>query len=101
MQRLYTADNLAMAEHLRAVLAQEGIKTVIKNQYLSGGIGELPVLDCLPELWLLNPAQARRAEAVIAELTRPAAQAGWCCPGCAEFIEGQFGQCWNCGRTAD
>ena len=102
MIKIYSADNLLMVEHVRALLAREGIATTIKNQYISGALGELPANECWPELWLVNESQRARAEALVAEYTAPAPAApGWRCDGCGETIEGQFGQCWQCGRPAE
>ena len=92
-----------MIEHVRAVLAQEGIKTSVRNQYLTGGIGQLPAFDCWPELWLLDDAQTQRAQAIINTLLAESthvALASWRCQACQEMIEGQFALCWNCGEPS-
>ena len=41
----------------------------------------------------------RARELVEQELHGPGLEEpAWTCPGCGERIEGQFTECWNCGR---
>ena len=102
MHSIYSAETLVQVEHARSVLSEAGIETAVRNRYLSGAVGELPAFECWPELLLLDPSQAGRARALLEQLHAPPAraQAPWRCAGCGEYLEGQFGQCWNCGQTA-
>ena len=61
MYRVYTAENLMLVEHMRTLLQQEGIRAVVRNEYLSSGLGELPACECWPELWVASEYLARRA----------------------------------------
>jgi hypothetical protein len=82
------------------MLEQQGIACLIRNEQLSGALGEVPFLECMPELWVLEDADAGRAEAIIAELRRDTSGgASWRCRHCHEENESQFAACWNCGRT--
>jgi hypothetical protein len=101
MKRIATADSLAEIGHLRNVLEQNGIPCIIKNEQLSGALGEVPFLECLPELWVVRDAEVERAERLLAELRRDV-QTGdpWRCAECGEENEGQFAVCWNCGNAA-
>jgi len=96
---IYSAETLVQIEHIRALLQSEGIRTTVKNQYLSAGWGELPAFDCWPELWLVNERDAERARCLLREYLQPedSHSQDWLCAHCGERIEGQFGQCWNCG----
>ena len=98
-QPIYSAETITQVEHIRAILRNEGIRTTIRNQYLSAGLGELPAFECWPELWLDNERDAERARRIIqAYLHSDQAELkDWKCPQCGETIEGQFSQCWNCG----
>ena len=74
---------------------------VIKNDQLSGGLGEIPFLECLPELWVLEDQDLARATTLLKNLEEPSGiTAQWRCAGCGELNDGQFGACWHCG-TAD
>ena len=100
MKRLTAHESLAHIGHLKNLLEQSGIACVIKNDQLSGGLGEIPFLDCLPELWVLQDEELSRARAVLeaAEKT-DIARAAWRCPQCGESNEGQFAACWQCGAA--
>ncbi len=101
MKRLTAHDSLAYVGLLKNVLEQSGIACVIKNDQLSGGLGEIPFLECLPELWVLEDRDLARATTLLKNLEEPSARtAKWRCTGCGELNEGQFAACWHCG-TAD
>jgi hypothetical protein len=102
MKRIATAESLAEIGHLRNVLEQNGIGCTIKNEQLSGALGEVPFLECLPELWVLRDGDLDRAERLIAELRResPAGES-WRCKSCNEENEAQYAACWNCGRSGN
>ncbi len=98
MKRLISHESLAHVGHVRNLLEQSGIACVVKNEQLSGGLGEIPFLECLPELWVLRDADLPRAQALLEAIEQPAAvRAQWRCRGCGERNEGQFAACWQCG----
>jgi hypothetical protein len=97
MRRVHTAESIVEIAHLRNVLESEGIACVVRNERLSGAMGEIPFVECWPELWVRQPGEALRARGLIDEALRPAEAAEpWLCPGCGERIEAQFSQCWHC-----
>lgn len=99
MKRVATAESLAEIGHFRNVLEQEGITCLVKNEQLSGALGEVPFLECLPELWVLDDADEARATTVLAALRQDVGDARpWRCPQCREMNEAQFAVCWNCNR---
>ena len=106
MKRVLSGSSLPDTTHFKNVLEHSGIACVIKNRELGGGLGDLPVLDCAPELWVLDDEHASRAEALIGAGARSAASgAPWRCSACSEDNEPQFAACWHCGqfdsRTAE
>ena len=94
MKRVFSSYNLAAVHHARNVLHAAGIRAVVKNQYLSSAMGDLPPAECQPELWVLNDADAGRAERLLFA-TEPAGDA-WSC-SCGESLGAPFTQCWSCG----
>jgi len=94
VKRVFSSYNLAAVHHARNVLDAAGIRAVVKNQYLASAMGDLPPAECQPELWVLNDADAGRAERLLFA-TEPAGEA-WSCR-CGESLDGQFTQCWSCG----
>lgn len=98
MKRIATSESLAEIGHLRNVLEQQGMRCMIKNEQLSGALGEIPFLECLPELWLLDEDRFDEAQRIIEALRSESPAAPWRCARCGETNEGQFAQCWRCGR---
>ena len=100
MKRLITHESLAYVGHLKNLLEQSGITCLIRNDQLSGGLGEIPFLDCLPELWVTRDEDLARAEAVL-EATKNTSAEGeeWQCTLCGESNERQFALCWQCGSA--
>ena len=100
MKRLIAHESLAHIGHLRNLLEQSGISCLIKNDQLSGGLGEIPFLDCLPELWVLRDEDLTRAQALLEAVhTTPVERRAWRCGSCGETNEGQFAVCWQCGEA--
>ena len=102
MRRVHTAESAIEIAHLRNLLESEGIACLVRNDRLSGVIGEIPFVECWPELWVREPGQELRARGLIEEALgpRPAGNP-WTCPTCGERIEAQFSECWNCVGPAE
>src|SRR5688500_12467794 len=98
MKRVLSGNSLPDTIHFKNVLEQSEIACVIKNRELGGGLGDLPVFDCAPELWV-DDEHATRAELLIRESVRPARGAPWRCLACGQDNEPQFGACWSCGHA--
>jgi hypothetical protein len=97
MRKVHTAESMVEIAHLRNVLESEGIACVVRNERLAGALGEIPFVECWPELWVCQPGEALRARGLIDEALRPVeTEEPWQCPGCGEQIEAQFSQCWRC-----
>ncbi len=102
MRKIHTAESLIEIAHLRNVLVAAGIACQIRNDRLMGALGEIPFVDCWPELWLENERDALTAKGLIDTELRPAVpSADWTCPSCGETIEGQFSDCWHCSPPRD
>jgi hypothetical protein len=94
LRRVYSSYNLAAAHHARNVLEAAGIPAVVRNQYLSSAMGELPPAECQPQVWVVNDSDVARAEQLLFD--GPPSGPPWQC-GCGETLGGQFTQCWSCG----
>jgi hypothetical protein len=101
MKKLYTAQNALTIGHLRNILESGGIKCAVKNLYLSGAVGELPPIECWPELWVIDDAKHAEAEEVVNRTLAPLRSVSrrWNCRKCGREVEGQFSECWNCGES--
>ena len=100
MKRIHSAKDPLMIGHLKNVLATFGIKCVAKNVDLMSAAGELPPVECWPELWVVDDEKVGRARSILKKTLAPlhSVKRPWACGGCGETIEGQFSECWNCGR---
>lgn len=76
-------------------LTTQGIPCVVRNQFISGAMGELPAQDLEPELWLINADDLVFAERVLTSLKEDSAEA-WVCSTCQEPQDAEFNLCWNC-----
>jgi len=85
-------------------LAREGIKCLVKNDRLSAAIGEIPFVECFPELWLIDNEVYPRARLLLdawMAKTLDNEDEVWTCVHCQERVTQQFEVCWNCSRPRD
>ena len=100
MRKVHTAESIVEIAHLRNLLESEGIACVVRNDRLGGIVGEIPFLECWPELWVVQTVNYLKAKSVVDEVLRASTpSAAWRCQGCGETIEGQFALCWSCGAA--
>ena len=101
MRKVYTSDNSAIIGHARQVLENHAIACVVRNDFLLGGAGELPVNETWPELWVIDDRDFDRARTLVDEIVAAAQECGpaWRCASCGEQVEGQFTDCWSCGAS--
>jgi hypothetical protein len=93
LKRVYSSFNQTAVYHARNLLQAEGIEVMVRNAMLSSAMGELPPAECQMELWVVNDADATRAQAV---LQKTVSGPEWTC-ACGENLGPQFTQCWRCG----
>ena len=98
MKLLRRCDHALQAAHYANLLSAAGIRCEIRNTTLSGAIGDIPFLECAPQLWLDSALDEARAHQILQEAAAPVAGPGWRCR-CGEWQEPQFGACWHCGAT--
>ncbi len=103
MKRIYTADSVAMAWHIRNVLEQYDIYAEVKNDKLASIAGETPITESMPEVWV-KPLYAKRAEQIVHEVlsseNTPDGE-DWVCADCSEQNAANFDICWNCQGAAN
>jgi len=94
----FTLADRAQAGLLKELLEREGIACLIRNEQLFAALGEIPFLECFPELWVVDNEVWPRARMLLDNWLKSEEQGSpWTCPSCGETLEGQFGACWNCG----
>ena len=85
MKRVFRAASLLQVAHARNLLIAAGIDSELRNQYLAGALGDLPMLEPWPQLWVEDALES--------------AGAPWVCAQCGEQLEPQFTTCWRCGAA--
>ena len=101
MKKLTSAETIVLITHYKNVLEAEGIPCEIRNQHLGGIMGEMPVFETWPQLWIVNDLDYDRALQLIEAVDAESPPEPWQCRRCNEDNEGQFSVCWNCGAGVD
>jgi Putative prokaryotic signal transducing protein len=98
VKKVYSSDNFVMAGHIHSLLEANNIDCHLRNMNLTGGIGELPINECWPEVWVNDDSDVTHARQLIeTALSIKTENEAWRC-NCGEQIEGQFELCWACGE---
>jgi hypothetical protein len=102
MRKLFTFNvgENPQASIVKDLIEDEGIPCEVRSEPLSMAIGDVPFIDCGPELWIMNDQDYSKAkEALDAWLApRNEVRDSWACPRCGEKVEGPFTSCWKCGE---
>ena len=97
LRKVHTAESILEIAHMRNLLEQAGIACHVRNERLGGVVGEIPFLECWPELWVLRNGDALQARGMIDTARAGVAPSpDWICRVCGERVEGQFDACWRC-----
>jgi hypothetical protein len=97
MKKLTSSESLITINHFKNVLESEGIPCQLRNEFLGGIAGEMPLQEVWPELWVVNDLDFDRAKQLIdAAIADESPRDSWKCRRCGEINEGQFAACWNC-----
>ncbi|MFH0813995.1 MAG: DUF2007 domain-containing protein [Pseudomonadota bacterium] len=100
MKTVYSAPNIALVSLIKNILEGRGIECWIKNEFLAGAVGELPPIECWPQLCVDDDKFSEASHVVEEALSSETdATKDWECKSCGEDIEGQFTECWNCGKS--
>ena len=100
MKKLYCAHSLPDAHLIRNLLEEAGIRAHVFNENAQGGVGQLPVADAFPQVWVANERDHERARQILDAFEHmPAVASTLRCSECAEDSPTTFQVCWNCGST--
>ena len=102
MIKVFEDFDITIVGHYQSVLESNDIDTFMKNQFGTSGAGELPFVEVVPQLWILNEADAERAKALIDELHDPdkrVEKTAWQCSECDTPQEAAFTHCWKCSSA--
>jgi len=98
--KVYTASDPVNAEIVKDYLGSHGIDAEVRDQYLWGGMGDLPA-NVYPSVWIHHAQEHETARSLIADFEAGNTHSGpdWECPDCRESLAGQFTSCWRCGGS--
>jgi hypothetical protein len=99
---VYSSPSSAEAHLIQGYLEQTGVRAIVQGGELGGLLGAVPTTEIYASVWVADE-EFTRAEGLVAEFLRSRpVEAGttlWRCPGCGEYLEPQFSDCWNCGAS--
>ncbi len=101
MQKLHVFNfwDRCQATLLKEILIAEGIDCIVRNDQLSSAVGEIPFVECCPELWVIDSETYPRAKLLLDAWLNKSAPSDeyWICKTCGEQVLLHFGACWSCG----
>ena len=102
MIKVFEDFDITLVGHYQSILEANGIDTFMKNRFGTSGAGELPFVEVIPQLWVLNEADEKRALELIGEMQTAADEKvaqDWACPECDTKLEAAFTHCWKCSAA--
>jgi hypothetical protein len=98
LKKLYTATSLPDAHLMRNLLEESGIAAHVFNENAQGGVGQLPVTEAYPQVWIANDRDIDRARDILRAFEQMSAvSSSKRCANCSEDNPSTFQLCWNCG----
>jgi hypothetical protein len=97
MKLLLSTPSLVHAAHCQNLLEAAGIRAELRNTWLAGAMGDIPLRESAPQVWLIDDEMESQAWAVLRAAANPEPGPRWQCLSCGEWHEAQFNSCWQCG----
>ncbi len=87
------------AAHVYNLLCAAGIEAELRNACLVGAMGEIPMAETWPQVWVRGARDRDLARECLRQAKGPVQAPAWTCTQCDEWLEGQFTACWHCGAA--
>lgn len=103
MKKLCQCQSMVEVSAIEFALKSNNIDIFIKNQYSHALAGEVPFLDVMPEIWLLNEGDEHKAKELYHNALQQMKQSEsdeWQCAHCEESNANSFETCWKCGALS-
>ena len=98
MIKVFEDFNFCRVGQMQSLLESHEIKTFLRNEYGSSVVGELPFVEVIPQLFVLEEKDVARARELLQlDLPMEDSDDDWVCPECGVDVEGNFSRCWKCG----
>jgi hypothetical protein len=102
MIKVFEDFNFSRVGQLQSLLESHGIRTFLKNEFGSSVVGELPFVEVIPQLFVLEQKDVEKAKELLAHESQEAQPAAeWTCSACGAEVDGNFSRCWNCGKDSE
>ena len=66
MIKVFESFDFMEAGRVQSLLESHGIRTFMKNEFLSGALGELPFLEVAPQVFILDAQDLARSSQLLA-----------------------------------
>lgn len=98
MHKVYSCENILALGPYKFALEAAGIKYLIKNEYNHGAMGELPLNESWPQIWVLNNSDKESAANICQKVEKEQQNVDldWLCSFCNEQNASSFELCWQC-----
>ena len=96
MKLVYTHANPFHVYNAKNIIEEQGIETLLKNEYAGGAAGDLAPIDTWLELWVTHDGHCELAKNLIEQAFTEKPSDKWQCPNCNEINEASFDSCWSC-----
>lgn len=88
---------------MKGFLESYGISSEVRGEFHFRGVGRLINTETAPSVWIFDDSKFDEARAIIKEyedsdINDDSDKETWICKSCGEESEGQFTECWNCGK---
>ena len=98
MIKVFEDFNFSRVGQMQSLLESHDIKTFLRNEYGSSVVGELPFVEVIPQLFVLEEKDVAQARELLQlDLPMEGSDDDWVCPECGVDVEGNFSRCWKCG----
>lgn len=101
MRQVYTNANRMLVLNVQNLLEQAGLKTLLRNEFAVGGMGELSPFDAWLEVWVVDDADFAKAKELASSSMSGVDATPWICNRCRESNDASFDYCWNCQNDVD
>jgi len=92
---IYSSLNRMEVHNVKNALEAAGIECELRGEFRRAAMGEIPISESYVEVWLVDPAQEKRARQILVGAVEGDVPS-WLCPRCNESVGGVFARCWNC-----
>jgi len=98
MKKIFSCSNNIELAPYRTILDEHKIPYLVKNEFALGAVGEIPVNESWPQIWVIDESHETKARDLCleAEANMKCSAKDWVCQFCGEDNAGSFEICWQC-----